>query len=127
MTLELLIVDDHSDYVKRLMELIVGKPSSLLISTATDYDSAVGSLDAKNFHIVLLDVSMPERNGIDVLRYMREKQMTNRTRIIMVTNHIFDNYRKLCLELGADYFLDKSNDFEMIPSVIETISSEIRK
>jgi len=127
MTLELLIVDDHSDYIKRLMELIVSKPSSLLISTATDYDSAVGSLDTKNFHIVLLDVNMPEKNGIDVLRYMREKQMTNRTRIIMVTNHATDIYRKLCLELGADYFLDKSNDFEMIPLVIETISSEIRK
>lgn len=127
MTLDLLIVDDHSDYIKRLMELIVSNPSSLLISTATDYDSAVGFLDTKNFHIVLLDVNMPEKNGIDVLRYMREKQMTNCTRIIMVTNHATDNYRKLCLELGADYFLDKSNDFEMIPSVIETISSEIRK
>ena len=127
MTLDLLIVDDHSDYVNRLMELIVNKPSSLLISTATDYESAVEYLDTKTFHIVLLDVNMPEKNGIDILRYMREKQMTKRTRIIMVTNHTFDNYRKLCLELGADYFLDKSNDFEMIPSVIETISSEIRK
>lgn len=127
MTLELLIVDDHSDYIKRLMELIVSKTSSMLISIATDYESAVVTLNTKNFHIVLLDVNMPEKNGIDILRYMREKQMTNRTRIIMITNHATDNYRKLCLELGADYFLDKSNDFEMIPSVIDTISSEMSK
>ncbi len=127
MTLELLIVDDHSNYIKRLMELIVSKTSSMLISIATDYESAVEMLGAKNFHIVLLDVNMPEKNGIDVLRYIREKQMTGSTHIIMITNHATDHYRKLCLELGADYFLDKSNDFEMIPSVIETISSEIRK
>lgn len=127
MTLELLIVDDHSDYVKRLMELIVSKPSPIFISIATDYESAIDKLGTQKFHIVLLDVNMPDKNGIDVLRYMREKQLTNRTRIIMITNHATDNYRKLCLELGADYFLDKSNDFEMIPSVLETISSEISK
>ena len=36
----------------------------------------------------------------------------------MITNHAFDSYRRKCMELGAEHFLDKSADFEKISSIL---------
>ena len=39
----------------------------------------------------------------------------------MITNQVTDHYKKLCSSLGADYFFDKSNEFEQIPGIISAI------
>ena len=124
MKVDLLIIDDHADYVSRVVELISSDPDLMYISTANDYAGAVQALTHTNPHIVILDLNLPDKSGIDVLRFIRERKI--KARVIMITNHATPVYKKLCIELGANYFLDKSNDFDMIPSVIETICTQIR-
>ena len=70
--------------------------------------------------MVILDIQVPPgpnlRNGIDVLRLTKKEHP--HSGVIMLTN--FDNsyYRKECERLGADFFFDKSNEFEQVPGAV---------
>lgn len=122
--MELLIVDDHAEYIERVIELISGERELKYISTANTYADAVRVIEQKKPHIILLDVNLPDKSGIDLLRYIKQQKII--ARIVMITNQATPYYKKQCLALGADYFLDKSNDFEMISTVVATLSAEIK-
>jgi DNA-binding response OmpR family regulator len=77
-------------------------------------------LDAYQPDIMVLDINMPGMGGIEMLRRMNFTQVMKPV-VIMLTNNTFAGYRDECLRLGADYFLDKSRDFLMIPSILESI------
>ncbi len=86
------------------------------ICIASDYYKAQEQLAAGPQDIVLLDINMPGKNGIELLKYIREKQAD--AEVVMLTNHSDGYYRDQCTELGARYFLDKSNDFSLVPEII---------
>jgi two-component system chemotaxis response regulator CheY len=117
----LLIVDDNKKYTDRLINLLEEAGSIKTIIVANDYTEAVKLIAKEKPTIVLLDINMPGKSGIEVLRYIKGEGWF--CKVIMVSNHSNDSYRKLCLEAGADYFLDKSCDFGTIPSLIEEISN----
>jgi two-component system chemotaxis response regulator CheY len=116
-----LIVDDNKKYIDRLIALLAEAGNKRKIIVAHDYTEAVRVIAKERPVIVLLDVNMPGKSGIEVLRYIKREGWY--CKIIMVTNHSNESYRKLCLEAGADHFLDKSRDFGLIPSLLEEITS----
>jgi DNA-binding NarL/FixJ family response regulator len=69
--------------------------------------------------VVILDIRMPDKSGIEVLKDIRNKKLP--IRVIMLTNYPYPQYRKKCEELGADYFFDKVTEIEEIPKVIEEL------
>jgi len=66
--------------------------------------------------LVILDIRMPEMNGIDVLKKIRESKMP--VKICILTNYSHQLYRLKCFEAGADYFLRKTEDFDDINFII---------
>jgi DNA-binding NarL/FixJ family response regulator len=66
--------------------------------------------------LVILDIRMPEMNGIDVLKKIRESKMP--VKICILTNYSHKLYRLKCFEAGADYFLSKTEDFDNINFII---------
>lgn len=86
------------------------------ISIASDYNSAMHEMNAGSHDILLLDINMPGKSGIELLRYIRERKQD--TEVIMLTNHAEAFYREQCRELGARHFLDKSNDFLQVPEIV---------
>ena len=89
---------------------------SASFKTAGSYEEATVLINELNPKIALLDINLPGKSGIDILNYIKEKKAD--CRVIMITNHAFDSYRKKCIELGAEHFLDKSSDFEKIPTIL---------
>ena len=69
---------------------------------------------------MVLDINMPGMSGIEMLRRLNVNQMIKPI-VIMLTNNTFVGYRDECMRLGADFFLDKSRDFLMIPTILEKI------
>jgi DNA-binding NarL/FixJ family response regulator len=69
-----------------------------------------------NPDLAFLDLQMPEMGGIEVLRKIKAAKL--KTRVCILTNYSFPQYRARCLAIGADYFLSKSDDFEKIDVVI---------
>jgi len=116
----LLIVDDNKNYVKRLIDLLDETANTSSIVTANDYNEAVSLIAREKPDIILLDINMPGKSGVEVLNYIKEEDLE--CKVIMVSNHSNESYRKLCLEAGADHFLDKSREFGLIPSLIDKMS-----
>ncbi len=112
----LLIVDDNRLFVDRILCLLEEEGEDVYINIASDYEEARRLFFSEVPGTVLLDINLPGKNGIDLLRLF--KQSRQETRVIMISNHADPFYRELCLGLGAAHFLDKSNDFLQLPGII---------
>ncbi len=118
--MKLLIVEDSLVIVASLFNLLSNKENIESIYYATTYNEAVSFFSLVIPDIILLDINLrigqEEKNGIDLLRYV--KQHNYPSKVMIVTNEVNSCYRELCKELGADYFIDKSMEFEHIPEII---------
>ena len=112
----ILIVDDNQNFVDRMIELLKEAGNTSDIHIASDFDEARRMLSEVAPDIVLLDINLPGKNGIDLLRLIKKSDAN--CEVIMITNHADDYYREQCFELGAKHFLDKSNDFAQVPGLI---------
>src|SRR5688500_7192332 len=102
MTLRVLIVDDDA----RLFELLSSylEPNGVRSVHAADGKRGLEVLASSLFDAVLLDVMMPELDGLNVLKRIREK---SRVPVIMLTAKGDETDRVVGLELGADDYLAK--------------------
>jgi len=68
--------------------------------------------------VVLLDINLPDKSGIELLRLIQERHPE--TAVLMISNNADQYYRNICKKLGARYFLDKSTDIDLIPSILSS-------
>ncbi len=68
--------------------------------------------------VILLDINLPGKSGLSILKEIKTQ---SQAKVIMLTNYSDEYYRSLCSRLGADHFLDKSTEFEKIPSLLTNI------
>ena len=72
--------------------------------------------------MVILDIRMPGGSGIDVLKRVKQGEVT--PMVIILTNYPYPGYRQKCLQAGADFFLDKSTEFDQIPKLFEQLKRD---
>jgi DNA-binding NarL/FixJ family response regulator len=120
--MSILIVDDNMAFVERMIGLLDDVSNVGFINVASDYEEASRMVEEEMPSLVLLDINLPGKNGIQILRHIRKAGSD--CKVIMITNHADEFYRQQCRDLGADYFLDKSNDFAKVPSIIRHWGSE---
>lgn len=109
-------------FVDRMIGLLDDVQHIGHIHVASDYEEAFQFITEEKPDLVLLDINLPGRNGIEVLRKIRHAG--NECRVVMITNHADEYYRQQCKELGADHFLDKSNDFAKVGVIISQAGEE---
>jgi DNA-binding NarL/FixJ family response regulator len=112
----ILLVDDNPNFVDRLLVLLEESGSVSDISIANDYEEALSLYDQDKPAMALLDINLPGKSGIELLRFF--KKDNREVEVIMISNHTDDYYKDLCMRLGARCILDKSNDLELLTSII---------
>jgi DNA-binding NarL/FixJ family response regulator len=112
------LVDDAVLITKRLAETLGEVEEVSDIFVAHDFDSALHNIVTEKPNIILLDIHLPGKNGLELLELVRNDFKD--IKVIMVTNKASQYYRDLCLQLGCHYFIDKSKEFEKIPSIIKS-------
>lgn len=123
--LKVLIVDDALLVVERLKEIIKELPCVTDVAAATGYDEAITLISSFNPDIALLDIHLPERNGIELLEFVKKNYPM--VIAVMLTNQTSSNYKILCKKLGSDHFVDKSSEFENIPGIIDSYCKKKQK
>lgn len=118
-----LVVDDSVIFRQRVICLLNERNLNPVLQ-ACNYEEAVNWLLKTKVHLALLDISMPGKNGIELLKLIRSRYPD--TKVWMISNHADEHYKQLCLSTGADYFFDKSLDFEEIEYKTRTICNEIQ-
>lgn len=91
-------------------------PGLGLVTGAGNYGEAVEKLQHDEPDIVLLDINLPDRNGLDLLRHIRRQHPS--VVVIMCSNQSSPFYRNICKRIGAACFVDKSAEFEAIPTIV---------
>jgi len=120
--MKLLIADDSSIVRNRLAELASKLPDVEVAAQATDALSALEAIHRHRPDIAILDIRMPAGGGMEVLRQLHNAYRPHA--VIMLTNYPEPQYRKRCMDLGADFFFDKSREFHKVAHVLKTLAEE---
>jgi len=91
-----------------------------VVGQAQDALAAFDAICEAKPDIVTLDIELIGGSGTDVLRQIKNKNRS--TVVIMLTNNSTPPYRRKCMEAGADYFFDKSTDFDKLKAILRVLS-----
>lgn len=115
--LHVLLVDDVKIILQKMKMFLSIVPQISQVDTANSAQEAFSFLQSSNPELVVLDVNMPGINGIEILKRIRNSK-GHQPVIVMLTNEQGIYYKEVCLQSGADYYLDKARDFLQIPVII---------
>lgn len=120
--LKVLIIDD-SEAVREALKDILSEISKVeLIGEASDGESGIDLITQLKPQAIILDLNMPKINGLDVLSFVKKNYPS--IVVIIMTNYPTEYFRLKCRKLGADYFFDKSNEFELIYKALDDIAEK---
>jgi DNA-binding response OmpR family regulator len=115
--IRILVADDEEALRDLLSEQLTAQ--GYQTETASDGEDAIQRLQEGSFALVLLDINMPKKTGLEVLKYIREKGMS--TRVIMLTGRLGYSIGSESMKLGADEFITKPFDLNYLDSAIKRI------
>ncbi len=101
----ILIVDDDREIIRLVRAYL--ENANFEVWEATDGEAALHILRQQRPSLLILDVMLPQINGLDIMRYIRNDPHLRKTPIIMLTARITDTDKILGLELGADDYITK--------------------
>jgi DNA-binding NarL/FixJ family response regulator len=122
--LKVFISDDSATVRERLVTMALDLPWVDVVGQAQDVPGTLDGIRQVQPDVVILDIRMPGGSGIEVLREVKE--MAQAPQVIMLTNFAYAQYRKKCKEAGADFFFDKSTEFEKLPQALELVRQGLR-
>jgi DNA-binding NarL/FixJ family response regulator len=118
--LRVLLVEDSPLLVQRILELVAELPGVQIAGTAATEAEALARLETDDIDAVILDLQLHAGSGFGILRALGRQP--SRPQVVVFTNFAIAAYRDTALALGASYFLDKSRDYERLPSVLQAMS-----
>jgi DNA-binding NarL/FixJ family response regulator len=103
--LKALIIDDHPLVRRGLMETIHGEFPEAIVGQAANSQSGLESVWREEWAVVLLDIAMPGRSGLDLLKEI--KQERPKTPVLILSVYSEDQFAIRALKSGADGYLTK--------------------
>lgn len=119
---KVLIADDSAQIRRRLTKLIAQIDGVEVSGEATDASHALSMSRSLLPDMVILDIRMPDGSGVDVIASI--KQISPPPVVIMLTNFSSPFFRNKSLQEGADYFFDKSTEFEQAVELVRRLARE---
>lgn len=119
-----LVVEDDALNLELLQTVL--EASGFEVITAPD---AACGLEAARSHqpdVVLMDVQLPEMDGLEATRLMREDAKTAHIPVIAVTAHVKKDDEARCLEAGCVLHLPKPVDTRSLPEVVQRVAAKKR-
>jgi CheY-like chemotaxis protein len=113
----ILIVDDNRDAADALAELM--RDFGHDVSTAHDGRSALESAITHRPELVLLDISMPEMDGFEVARRLREEVGLRDAILVALSGYGGDRHRRLSRDAGFDHHVTKPVDVSKLEELLK--------
>jgi DNA-binding NarL/FixJ family response regulator len=120
-TLRVYLVED-SPHVRELLLDFLHVPGEVEIVGFADNESdAVAAMLAQPVDVAIVDLKLREGGGMAVIERLRKSNLFPQPKIIVFTNHPFPEIRKRAMQLGADYFFDKSADYDSVRTTLQAL------
>lgn len=121
---QILLIEDEEyirDLYKRQLEL-----GGFIVNAFGTGQEGLEAFKKNTYQLVLLDIMLPDMNGIEILRHMKEIKDKQDVKVVLLTNLGQDNIIKEAFELGALGYLIKLsiNPYQLIDEVKNFMSSD---
>lgn len=117
--MKFLIIDDHAIVRKGLSQLLKEEFAAAEIAEAGDSQEVYDKVRAGIWDVILLDISMPGRNGMDILKQIRADGI--KAPVLMLSMHPEDQYALRALKAGASGFLNKDTANEELIAAVHKV------
>lgn len=116
---KILLADDHAIF-RQGIKLLLGEESDMkVIAEAKNSREVIDQIKKKKFDIILLDITMPGKSGIDIIKEI--KRIDPDTHVLILTMHPEDTYAFRAYKSGASGYITKDNSVSQLVKVIRKI------
>lgn len=117
--IKVMIADDHNLIREGLRQLLEFDGSIKVVGEAANGVECLDNLEKYNPEVLLLDINMPEKNGIDVLKELKEKKSP--VKILILTVHAELEYLVNAVDIGVDGYILKDSESSELKKAIRTV------
>ncbi len=115
----ILVVEDYfinQEIVQDMLELM-----DCHVEIAEDGEEAIEKVDKNEYDLILMDIQLPEKDGYEVTREIRQQEKTGKKRktIVALTANAMAGDREKCIEAGMDDYLSKPIDLTKLESILK--------
>jgi DNA-binding NarL/FixJ family response regulator len=120
--LRVFVVDESTLVRERLSRHIGPDGAACIVGEAEDVETALQGIEATDPEAVVLDLRLIESNGMELLHALRSR--TDPIVTIVLTNYASEVFREASVVAGADYFFDKTTEFDLAMETIARLARE---
>lgn len=119
--MKILIADDH-EVVREGLKQIVRKLNAFTdMEEASDGTETLDKIDNNHYDLVIMDISMPGKSGLDILQILKDRQ--KKVPILILSIYTEEQYAIRALKLGANGYLNKNSAYRELANAINTVMS----
>ena len=116
-----LIADDHAVVRQGLKQILGDTPEMVVAGEATNGQEVLDKVRAETWDVVVLDISLPDRSGLDILKQLRSERP--KLPVLVLSMHSEDQYAMRVLKAGASGYLTKdSAPDELVKAIRKVVS-----
>jgi CheY-like chemotaxis protein len=120
--INVLVVEDNfinQELMKEMLDRL-----NCVVDTAENGQKAIARMNSNKYHMVFMDLHMPEMDGFETARQIRKTEQAHPTPIIATTANVTPGIVKECLEAGMDAYLAKPFRLEDLEGLLKKYFSE---
>lgn len=115
--LRVLLVEDSQVLADRLRESLDQIEGVVVVGSVDEETAAVELAGNQGVDVIILDLQLREGTGFGVVRRLGNRRPT----VVVFTNYSLPEYQRRARDLGIEYFLNKSRDYERLPGLIQDL------
>ncbi|TXJ01351.1 MAG: response regulator transcription factor, partial [Aquabacterium sp.] len=118
--IKVILCDDHALIRRGIRDTLSDSEDIEVVGEAGDYGELRALLRDKSCDVLVLDINLPGRSGLDVLHVLKEEGST--LRVLVVSMYPEDQYAMRALKAGASGYLNKGSDAAQIVAAVRTVA-----
>jgi DNA-binding NarL/FixJ family response regulator len=119
--IRLLLADDHQIFRQGLKRLLADEPDFQIVAEAANGAEVVEAVCKHKLDVAILDLSMPGRDGVEMIAHVKSLQPTLRT--LVLTMHGGSSYVMQALRAGTDGYMTKENACDELATAIRRLAA----
>ena len=122
--MNLFIVEDATRTRKELVNLLAEEEGFAVVGEAGSVREALVGIKATLPEAVVLDISLPDGSGVEVLKFIRQHDL--KLSVVVLTSNPYDALRSKCQSLGAAAVLDKLDGLDQVRRALLALSPHLK-
>ncbi len=115
----ILVVDNHAGLRRRLVQAVADSVPGASVDEAEDGQTALSMIRKTRYSLVLLDIFMPDRGGLDVLKKIKSRRP--RVPVLILSMHPEEEYAVRALRAGASGYVTKESAAEELTEAVRKV------